>query len=142
MGFAEAAFRAVTQGHVKFYKAMNGRFAGKHVLLLTTTGRRTGKLRVSPLRRIEEGDDYLVAGSAGGAPRHPGWYHNLKDNPYVQVQVGGTIENRKARIAAGEERDRLWQRFTEADKRFAAYQQRTDRIIPVVILEPNHNSSA
>jgi deazaflavin-dependent oxidoreductase (nitroreductase family) len=142
MGFAETTFRLATQGHVKFYKATGGKFAGKRLLLLTTTGRRSGKLRVSPLMRIENGDDYLVAGSMGGAPHHPGWFHNLQENPRVQVQVGRNIENRFARIADGEERDRLWQKFIDARRQFADYQERTERLIPVVVLEPDHSSPA
>ncbi|NNC91298.1 MAG: nitroreductase family deazaflavin-dependent oxidoreductase [Acidimicrobiia bacterium] len=142
MGFADTAFRAFMQGHVNFYKATGGRFAGKRLLLLTTTGRKTGKLRVSPLMRIEDGDNYLVAASVGGAPRNPGWFHNLQENPLVQVQVGHTIENRRARITRGEERDRLWQKFVEARRQFADYQERTERTIPVVVLEPTHNPPA
>jgi deazaflavin-dependent oxidoreductase (nitroreductase family) len=135
MALADTVFKAFTQAHVRFYRLMGGRFAGKRVLLLTTTGRKTGKPRVSPLMRIDDGDRYVVTGSVGGAPRHPGWYYNLQANGHVQVQVGSNIENRTARIAEGEERDRLWQKFVEADKRFAAYQDKTDRVIPVVVLE-------
>jgi len=137
MTFAETAFRMATQGHVRFYKAMGGRFAGSRLLLLTTTGRKSGRPRTTPLMRIEDGDNYVVAGSVGGAPSHPGWYYNLMDNPRVMVQVGRTVENRTARIADGEERHRLWARFIEAEGRFADYEKRTDRIIPVVVLEPN-----
>lgn len=138
MAFADTVFRTFTQAHVAFYKAMGGRFAGRRLLLLTTTGRKSGKLRVSPLMRIEDGDNYVVAGSMGGAPSHPGWYYNLKENPHVMVQIGRTVENRVARIAEGEERDRLWAKFVEAEERFADYESKTDRIIPVVVLERNH----
>jgi len=138
MAFADTAFRAFTQAHVAFYKAMGGRFAGKRLLLLTTTGRKSGKLRVNPLMRIEDNGNFAVAASVGGAPSHPGWYYNVKDNPHVMVQVGRTVENRTARIAEGEERDRLWAMFVEAEGRFADYESKTDRVIPVVVLEPNH----
>jgi deazaflavin-dependent oxidoreductase (nitroreductase family) len=141
MGFSDTAFRVFTQTHARLYKATGGKLVGKHLLLLTTTGRKTGKQRVSPLMRIDDGDNYLIAGSVGGSPRHPGWFHNLKNNQHVQVQVGTKIENRIARVAEGEERDRLWQRFVDARQQFADYQDRTDRVIPVVVLEPNHNSS-
>ena len=137
MTFAETAFRVSIRAHARFYKAMGGRFAGKGLLLLTTTGRKSGKPRVNPLMRIEDGDNYVVAGSVGGAPSHPGWYYNLMDNPHVMVQVGRTVENRTARIAKGEERERLWAKFVEAEKRFADYETRTDRVIPVVVLEPD-----
>jgi deazaflavin-dependent oxidoreductase (nitroreductase family) len=137
MAFADTAFRAFTQAHVAFYRAMGGRFAGKRLLLLTTTGRKSGKRRVSPLMRIEDGDNYVVAGSVGGAPNHPGWFYNLRHNPQVRVQVGRTIEDRTARIAEGAERNRLWARFVEAEARFADYESRTDRLIPLVVLEPS-----
>lgn len=136
MRVAETMFRLFTQGHARWYQAMGGRLAGKNVLLLTTTGRKTGKTRVSPLRRIEDGDNYLIAGSVGGAPRHPGWYYNLTANPSVTVQVGTHVERRTARITEGDERHRLWEKFVAADRRFADYQQRTERVIPVVVLEP------
>ncbi|MGI9611010.1 MAG: nitroreductase family deazaflavin-dependent oxidoreductase [Acidimicrobiia bacterium] len=140
MTFADTASRLSIQAHARFYKAMGGRFAGKRLLLLTTTGRRSGKQRVIPLMRIEDGHDYVVAASMGGAPSHPGWYHNLMDNPRVMVQVGRTVENRTARITEGSERERLWAKFVEADKRFADYASKTDRVIPVVVLEPNESS--
>jgi deazaflavin-dependent oxidoreductase (nitroreductase family) len=87
--------------------------------------------------RIEDNGNFAVAASVGGAPNHPGWYYNLMDNPHVMVQVGRTVENRTARIAEGEERDRLWAMFVEAEGRFADYESKTDRVIPVVVLEPN-----
>jgi deazaflavin-dependent oxidoreductase (nitroreductase family) len=133
---ADALFRLATQGHVRWYRATGGRFAGKNMLLLTTTGRRTGKERVTPLMLVEDGENYLVAGSVGGAPHHPGWYYNLTEDPEVTIQVGPTIERRTARITEGEERDRLFQRFIDANPQFGKYQQRTDRVIPVVVLEP------
>ena len=136
MTIAESAFRMAVAGHVWWYRTMRGRFAGAGILLLTTTGRRTGKERVSPLVRIDHGNDYLIAASMGGAPQHPGWYFNVLDNPAVTVQIGGEIEPRTARVAEGEERDRLFQLFVDRNERFATYQERTDRIIPVVVLEP------
>ena len=136
MGIADAAFRLSTQGHARFYKATGGKLAGKNLLLLTTTGRRTGRERTTPLMRIEDGDNYVVAGSVGGAARHPGWYHNLIANPNVRVQVGRSVSARTARIARGEERQRLWAAFEAAEARFASYAAKTDRTIPVVVLEP------
>jgi deazaflavin-dependent oxidoreductase (nitroreductase family) len=115
---------------------MGGKYAGKHLLLLTTTGRKSGRARTVPLRRIEDGNNLLVAGSVGGAPNHPGWYYNLQAEPAVKVQVGNQTEDRTARITSGDERDRLWQMFVDADKRFASYEAKTDRVIPVVVLEP------
>lgn len=137
MGLADTLFRASIQAHVRFYQATGGKFAGKRLLLLTTTGRKTGKQRVNPLMHIADGDNYVVAASAGGAPRHPGWYYNIVANPYVQIQTGRTVEKRTARITEGEERERLWAKIVEADKRFARYPSKTDRTIPVIVLEPN-----
>lgn len=137
MGLGETIFRVMNNGHTRWYQTMGGRFAGRNLLLLTTTGRKSGRQRVVPLRRIEDGDNLLVAGSVGGAPQHPGWYFNLEANPAVQVQVGNEVEDRTARIAEGEERDRLWQLFVDADKRFASYEGKTDRVIPVVVLSPD-----
>ena len=137
MTVAESAFRTAIAGHVWWYRLMRGRFAGKSILLLTTIGRRSGAERVTPLLGIEDGHDFLVAASMGGAPQHPGWYFNLLDNPVVTVQVGGTVEQRTARVAHGAERDRLFGKFVDRDPRFGRYQKRTDRIIPVVVLEPS-----
>ena len=136
MTLAESAFRTAIAGHVWWYRLMRGRFAGKSILLLATVGRRSGAERVTPLLRIEDGDNLLVAASMGGAPQHPGWYFNLLDNPVVTVQVGGTVEQRAARVALGEERNRLFEKFVDRDPRFARYQERTDRVIPVVVLQP------
>ena len=141
MSLAESAFRTAIAAHVWWYRTTRGRLAGKGLLLLTTTGRKTGKERVSPLVRVDHGDDYLVAASMGGAPQHPGWYFNLVENPVVTVQVGATVEQRAARVTSGEERDRLFQKFVDRDRRFAGYQERTDRTIPVVVLQPRTQQS-
>ncbi|MGI9647100.1 MAG: nitroreductase family deazaflavin-dependent oxidoreductase [Acidimicrobiia bacterium] len=136
MGIGKTIFQVMNTGHARWYQATGGRFAGKHLLLLTTTGRKTGRARTVPLRAVEDGDNLLVAGSVGGAPNHPGWYYNLVADPAVSVQVGKKVEGRTARVTEGEERDRLWQMFVDADKRFASYESKTDRVIPVVVLEP------
>lgn len=135
MALADNLFKLAIRGHVGWYRLMDGRFAGNRILLLTTTGRRTGRSRTNPLMFIEDGDNYLVAGSMGGAPHHPGWFHNLRDNPVVTVQVGSRVETRRARLTEGDERDRLYARFVEMNNRFGEYQEKTDREIPVVVLE-------
>ena len=136
MALADTLFRLAIGGHVAWYRLTGGRLAGSRVLLLTTTGRRTGLERTSPLMYLEEGDAYVVAASMGGAPRHPGWFHNLQANPSVTVQVGALATQRRARVIEGAERDELWQRFVTTQPRFEQYQEKTDRTIPVVALEP------
>lgn len=106
-------------------------------LLLTTTGAKSGKRRVASLAYLEEGDALVVIASKGGAPVHPGWYHNLLADPKATVQHRGGIEERRARMATGEERTRLFARMAETFSNFGAYQERaTEREIPVVLLEP------
>lgn len=136
MALADTLFKLATRGHVAWYRLMDGRLAGgENILLLSTTGRKTGKERTNPLMFIQDDGDYLVAGSMGGAPRHPAWFHNLRDNPVVTVQVGPQVEARRARVTEGDERDRLYARFVEMNDRFGQYQEKTDREIPVVVLE-------
>jgi len=104
------------------------------VLLLTTTGRKTGKRRTTPLLYVEEGDRYVVVASVGGAPSHPAWYLNLRSNPAATIQVGGRKVAVTAETAGLEERARLWPRLTQMWPRYDDYQAKTRREIPVVIL--------
>jgi deazaflavin-dependent oxidoreductase (nitroreductase family) len=106
------------------------------VLLLTTTGRKTGKQRTWPLGYITEGDNWIVVGSNGGVEWFPAWWLNLQANPMATVQVGRLTRAVKAQKAIGPERERLWSKFTTALPAYAGYQQRTKREIPVVILHP------
>jgi len=104
-------------------------------LLLTTTGAKSGKPRVASLAYLNEGDDLVIIASKGGAPVHPGWYHNLKADPHTRVQHRGGSEERIAREATGEERDRLYARMGGTFANFLAYQERaTNRRIPVMLL--------
>ena len=106
-------------------------------LLLTTTGRKSGERFIFPLFYGETGSgSYIVVASKGGAPQHPGWYHNLAANPDVEVQVGTAKFKARARTASGDERARLWQKALEFWPPYADYQQRTQREIPVVVLDP------
>jgi deazaflavin-dependent oxidoreductase (nitroreductase family) len=131
--------RVVGKLNTKLYRASGGRlgasFKGAPVLLLTTTGRKTGKPRTNPLLYLEDGDAFAIVASVGGAPTHPVWFLNLKANPAVEVQIGTTKEQRHAREATPEERDRLWPRLVAMYGDYAAYQQKTTRTIPVVLLE-------
>jgi proline iminopeptidase len=126
--------------HVKRYRETGGEVGhiwkeGSTVLLLTTTGRKTGKKRTTPLIYAEDGDRYVIVASQGGAPEHPGWYRNLDKTPEVELQVRDEVFPARARTAQGEERDRLWRKANEVWPHYEEYQQRTDREIPVVVLE-------
>ena len=105
-------------------------------LLLTTTGRKSGGKFIFPLYYGKAGDSYIVVASKGGAPQHPGWYRNLLANPEVDVQVGTEKFKARARTATGAERARLWQTALEFWPPYADYQQKTEREIPVVVLDP------
>lgn len=108
---------------------------GVFTLLLTTRGRRTGKLRRTALIYGRDGDDYLVVASQGGAPEHPAWYLNLLAEPQVQVQVGGEKFIARARTAGPAEKPRMWRTMTGIWPAYDGYQAKTDREIPVVVLE-------
>jgi len=106
-------------------------------LLLTTTGRKSGERFIFPLFYGETGDgSYIVVASKGGARQHPGWYRNLPANPEGEVQVGTKKVKARARTATGEERTRLWQEALKFWPPYADYQQKTEREIPVVVLDP------
>jgi deazaflavin-dependent oxidoreductase (nitroreductase family) len=120
-----------------------GRSQGKfRMLLLTTTGRKTGKTRTHTLLFIRDGERYVVVASNFGAPYHPGWYLNLHDNPHASLQDGRTHLEVSARDATGEERERLWQQLVKVWPYFASYQRGNPRVIPVVILSPEPAPSA
>lgn len=105
-------------------------------LLLTTTGRKSGEKYIFPLFYGETGKGYFIVASKGGAPEHPGWYRNLVANPEVEVQVGTKTVKARARTATGEERARLWEESLKFWPPYADYARKTDREIPVVVLEP------
>jgi len=108
-------------------------------LLLTTTGRKTGEKYIFPLFYGDTGDgSYVIVASKGGAPKHPQWYLNLQAHPEVEVQVGTKKLKAKARTATGDERSRLWEIALKFWPPYADYQQKTEREIPVVVLDPVH----
>ena len=127
------------QQHVKRYVETDGaeghEWQGTTALILTTTGRRSGEPRSTPLIYQPHGDDYVVVASKGGAPEHPGWYLNLEADPEVAVQVRGDRFKAKARTASQEEKPELWQIMTRAWPAYEDYQRNTSREIPVVVLE-------
>lgn len=116
-------------------KATSGPFMGRQVLILTTNGARSGERRENPLAYSRSGADHVVIASKGGAPTHPAWYHNLVVNPKVRVEVDGETFEAEARVAQGEEHDRLYGAHAELMPAFAEYQRNTSRKIPVVVLK-------
>lgn len=137
MGESETLFG---QEHVDRYVETDGEVGhdwlkGSHILILTTTGRRSGEQRSMPLIYGEHGDDYLVVASKGGWDAPPDWYRNLEENPEVQVQVKGDRFAARARTATPEEKPEMWKTMTEWWPDYDEYQQKTEREIPVVVLE-------
>ncbi|OBI51831.1 hypothetical protein A5707_13190 [Mycobacterium kyorinense] len=123
------------------YKATGGKVGGKFlqgapVALLTTTGRKTGQPRVSPLLFLRDGDRVVLVASQGGRTNNPMWYLNLKANPRVQVQIKKEVLQLTARDATDDERAHYWPRLVEMYSSFDDYQSWTDRVIPVVICDP------
>jgi deazaflavin-dependent oxidoreductase (nitroreductase family) len=122
------------------YEATDGAEAGdlrgKPVVVLTSLGARTGTLRKTALMRVEHDGTYAVVASKGGSARHPVWYHNLKRNPHVELQDGPTRRDYRAREVAGDERATWWARAVEVWPDYAKYQEKTERRIPVFVLEP------
>lgn len=126
--------------HVDRYKATDGREGhdwenGVKCLLLTTRGRKTGEERIAPLIYEEHDGDYLVVASRGGHPAHPGWYVNLQADPDVQVQVKADVFRARARDARPDEKPLMWEKMAAVWPDYDEYQKRTDREIPVVVLE-------
>jgi deazaflavin-dependent oxidoreductase (nitroreductase family) len=118
------------------FRANGGNIPGPNqLLLLTTTGAKSGKPRTSPLAYSTDGDRYIVAASKGGAPTNPDWYHNLVANPVVTVEVGAETFEARAVVVEEEERERLYARHAELMPGFAEYTTKTERRIPIVALE-------
>jgi deazaflavin-dependent oxidoreductase (nitroreductase family) len=126
--------------NVWLYRMSGGRVMGKMgaapILLLTTTGRKSGRTRTVPLLYLKEDGGYVIVASLGGAPRHPVWYLNLEANPKVELRVGSQRFAGEARRASAEEKARLWPRLVAIYPQYADYQKRTTRDIPVVIVSP------
>lgn len=126
--------------HVRVYRETGGQqgyhWRGTEILLLNTTGRKSGQERTMPLIHRTDGDRYVVVASKGGAPDHPAWFENLRADPDVTVQVRDQVVPVRAHVAEGEERARLWSLMTEVWPDYDSYQQKTDREIPVVVLQP------
>ena len=126
------------KAHKVVYRMSGGRLFAKlgeaPMLLLTATGRRSGKPRTTPLLYVEDGDGFAVVSSFGGAPEHPSWYRNLEKNPKVSLQIENRVIPVTASTATPEEKKRLWPRLTAIYPDYDTYQKETTREIPVVVL--------
>jgi deazaflavin-dependent oxidoreductase (nitroreductase family) len=140
VGEYEPGTAAWARAQAELYEATNGGqggdLRGRAVIVLTSVGARTGKLRKTALMRVEHDGVYAVVASLGGAPRHPVWYYNLKANPHVELQDGPTRCDYAAREVTGDEKAVWWERAVEAWPDYASYQLKTERQIPVFVLEP------
>jgi deazaflavin-dependent oxidoreductase (nitroreductase family) len=114
---------------------VGGAFKGAPLLLLHTTGAKSGQRRIAPLAYRRDGEHLVVFASKAGAPTNPDWYHNLVANPGVTVEVDRETFDATASVAEGEERERLWEQQKADIPNFAEYEQKTDRTIPVIVLE-------
>jgi deazaflavin-dependent oxidoreductase (nitroreductase family) len=126
--------------HTTIYKASGGRIGhtvpgGPPMLLLDHVGAKSGTKRTTPLVYIADGDDLVIVASKGGNPKNPAWFHNLRANPDTTVQVGRESREVRARVASDAERERLWPKVVDTYGGYDDYQKRTDRKIPLVILE-------
>jgi F420H(2)-dependent quinone reductase len=131
------------RNQVEAYEASGGQRAntlrdtGLPIVIVTTRGNKSGKLRKTPLMRVEHNGEYALVASQGGSPTHPVWYHNLKADPEaVTVQDGPEPVDMRVRELSGDERDVWWERAVAAYPPYASYQERTDRLIPVFLASP------
>jgi deazaflavin-dependent oxidoreductase (nitroreductase family) len=116
----------------------SGPFEGRDVLILTTTGAKSGEVRENPLVYTRDGNHLVIVASKGGAPTHPAWYHNLVTHPEVTVEVGSDKFKARAHVPQGEEHDRLYSQHADINPTFHEYQKKTSRKIPVIVLERIH----
>jgi deazaflavin-dependent oxidoreductase (nitroreductase family) len=140
VGEYEASPAAWVRDQVKLYESSGGTegttLRNLPVIILTTKGAKSGKIRKTPLMRVEHDGKYAAVASLGGAPKHPVWYYNVQSDPHVELQDGPQKWDMTARELTGEEKDLWWDLAVEAYPDYADYQKKTDRIIPVFILEP------
>jgi F420H(2)-dependent quinone reductase len=145
-GEYEPSTRAWVRDQVELYENSGGtqattlRDTGLPVVIITNRGARSGKIRKTPVMRVEHDGRYAAIASQGGAPTHPFWYYNLRADPLVEVQDGPRKQDMAAREVAGDERAQWWERAVAAYPPYAEYQQRTARQIPVFVLEPRGES--
>jgi deazaflavin-dependent oxidoreductase (nitroreductase family) len=141
-GDYEPSTQAWVRDQVDAYEGSGGtqgttlRDTGLPVVIITNRGASSGKVRKTPVMRVEHDGSYAAVASRGGAPTHPQWYYNLRENPRVELQDGTSRQDMTAREVTGDERAKWWERAVEAYPPYAEYQQRTTRQIPVFVLEP------
>jgi proline iminopeptidase len=140
MSTLQSAAHLYGDEHVRRYLETDGEVGyrwkeGAPIAILFTTGRTTGELRANPLIFGRDGDKVVLVASKGGAPSHPGWYRNLRTNPEAEIQIMGDRWRVQARVAEGEERERLWELMVEIWPHYDEYAAKTDREIPVIVLE-------
>ena len=127
--------------HVGLYQLSGGKLGGRmrgfNVLLLTTTGRKSGQARTAPLGYFDRQGGYVIAASNGGQPTHPAWYHNLRSNPQVTIQVLDRVIPVTAEVLAGDARAEAWQQVITAAPAYASYEKKTTREIPLILLHPS-----
>ncbi len=133
-------FKIIPAIHIFLYRLTGGKIGGRiqglNVLFLTTTGRKTGKQRITPLGYFEHNGSYVIIGSNAGADAHLAWFHNLKRHPHTTIQINNKQIEVNAEIAGPDERTQLWTRLIEISPSYAYYAKRTSRKIPLVILRP------
>ena len=141
MGLMQKFFKWYVARHIRVFRESDGQkmntMRGMPVLLLNTTGRKSGVERTVPLLYIQDGDDYVVCASAGGAPKNPAWYFNLEANSATSIELPGQKLDTEAIIAEGADRDDLFAKISQRGKYYAAYQKKApNRVIPMVRLRP------
>lgn len=138
--FAEHILRWVMNLHIILYRLLRGRlpgnFLGRDTILVTTVGRRTGRLRTTPLLFVRDGDDFFVVASYGGSHTHPAWYRNIEANPHVLVEAHGQTVETCASLVDESEYEALWARFVAIYGGYTTYRRRTTRVLPIVRLRP------
>jgi len=140
MDLRKQAQRGFTGLHSRVYRLTGGRIGrsmgSAEAILLTTTGRKSGAERTTPLTVVPDGERLILIASNGGAQKHPDWYLNLTANPEVRIQRGAAVQTMRARTAGPAERQALWDRAVSIYSGYAGYQRKTEREIPVVVCEP------
>jgi deazaflavin-dependent oxidoreductase (nitroreductase family) len=144
-GPARLALKLGSVAHAGLYRATGGKLFGRMgkspILLLNTVGRKSGQKRTSPLLYAMDGEDFIVIASKGGAPTHPAWYLNLRANPQATVEIGDREVRIEAEVADPEDKARLWQKMVEMYPTYDAYQRKTEREIPLLVLHPVEGAS-
>jgi F420H(2)-dependent quinone reductase len=145
-GPARLAWKLGSGAHAGVYRATGGKLFGRMgkspILLLNTVGRKSGKKRTSPLLYVMDGDDFVIIASKGGASAHPAWYLNLMANPEATVEIGDREVQVEAEEADSEDKTRLWQKMVEMYPAYDAYQEKTEREIPLLVLRPVERGGA